>query len=147
MTFKYPTNKKLTCDHSDTIFLENVAYLLNLTELYLKKIESLESITVDLVTELGKITFYLSQTKTDDSKSNLLDISDYPNLFIGEHADKFIEIMKLVQEIWQFSDYLDSYSTLELWDSGIKVRDKEHFLKILKLLHNKLLILKLKLTT
>ena len=142
MKFIFPINQQLNCSDTDSVFLQDLNYLLELTGNNLKKISSLDAITVETFSTLGKECDSIILTRiSDDQHESLLDEDDYPKLFIGKYSEKFIEAMHLVHVISQLNWGLDTYSTLELWDNGIKLKDKEYFLKTLNLLHNKLLLI------
>jgi hypothetical protein len=134
-------NNQLNCDSDDLLFSKTVAGLLELTDSFKNNIVSVESINTDMVTSFGDICNSLLLTKYNNNKNDLYSESAYPNIFIGKHSEKFIEVMMLLQELCQLSWHLDTYPTLELWDKGVRQKDKEYFYKMLNLLHNKLLIL------
>lgn len=134
-------NNQLNCDTSDISFANAISGLLELTESYKKEIVSLDSIDTEKVNSLGNDCQAILLTKFNNSKNDFLDESEYPNIFIGQYSEHFIEIMMLLQELCQISWNLDTYPTLELIDNGVNQKDKEYFYSTLTFLNNKLHIL------
>lgn len=134
-------NNQLNCNPSDSLFANTVSNLLELSESYKKKIISIDSIDTDMVNSLGNDCQAILLTKFNNSGNDLLDETEYPNVFIGQFSGQFIDVMMLLQELCQISWHLDTYPTLELIDNGVRQKDKEYFYKNLSLLKNKLRLL------
>jgi len=134
-------NNQLDCNPSDSLFAKAVSILLELAESYKNKIISIDSINTDMVTSLGNVCQSILLTKFNNSKNDLLDETEYPNIFIGEYSSQFIDVMMLLQELCQISWHLDTYPTLELIDKGIRQKDKEYFYSTLSFLHKQLHLL------
>jgi len=134
-------NNQLNCIPSDTLFKNNVANLLKISSPYTKYIQSVDTINVDTIVSLGNICRTILLTKFNDSTNDLFDETSYPKIFVGTYSENFVEIMKLIQKLWQLSSHLDTYPTLELVDKGVRPKDKEYFTKTLKPLRNRLLLL------
>ena len=141
MPFIFPINNQLKCSAQDELFRQDIAYLLDLTGKYLVRIKSGVPIDIEMITSLGNSCLDISKTITNDRKNDLFDQNKYKDYFVGQHSEKFIEIMKLVQDLWHTSSELDTYPTLELLDKGVRPGHREHFQRTLELLHNKLLII------
>ena len=144
MPFSVTQNNRLNCALSNPLFVADVDYLLEMASLCLDKIETPDSITEDIIRKMGASCFTILRIPTDDRYGTLNDETRYSRIFIGDLSEKFIDIMKIVQELWQFSQYLDSYPATELWDKGVKPKDKKRFLQILQIFHNKLSLLNFK---
>ena len=135
-------NNRLNCVSSDTLFVNNITGLLKISGPYSKYIQSIDTIDVDTIMSLGNICRTILLTKFNHSINDLFDETSYPEIFIGTYSENFIEIMSLIRKLWQLSSHLDTYPTLELVDKGVRPKDKKYFIEILKLLLNKLLLLK-----
>ncbi len=142
MPFQLDSNGILNCELSNPQFQNNLKYLLSLSTEYLNKITNLDSINYNIVSTFGEKCFQLSQTPT--KYSDLTNEEDYPKVFIGTYSTHFIQIMILIQLIWQRKENLDTYTGFSegrSYQGGVSPTDKEYFFSYLKDLKNKLLII------
>lgn len=142
MPFQLDSNHRLNCEVFDPIFQSDIKYLLDLSTEYLNKITDVDSINLNMLADLGDECYHLSMMKTDTS--DLMDEESYSNIFTGQYSTHFIQIMLLIQLIWQLEWSTDTYAPFSEGRSylgGVSPRDKEYFFQYLKDLHNKLLII------
>lgn len=141
MEFTIPKNKQFECSSSNPLFVGNIVVLLKTTEIYLSNMKEENNVSVNTVSKFGDFCQYILNINIDNDRGDLNDDSIYKNIFIGEHSEKFIEVLKLVQILSRLSWKLDTYPTLELIDNGVRKADQLDFSNSINLLHNKLLLL------
>lgn len=131
-------NNQLSCELKDPIFSKNITGLLKITDSNIKNLGSLDAIDQEVITSIGTIFQEILLKKINGSDKDLLDETSYKDIFIGTYSQEFTEILLLIKEICEYSWNLDSYSTLEIWDKGVKQEDKQNFYSSFSFLNKKL---------
>ena len=135
MEFKLLPNHQLNCELSDPLFQNNIQYLLNLANRYYVTEPNL--INSNNLSDVGDECWHIIIS------NDLINENDYFNIFTGTHSENFIQIMLLIQLIWQRKENLNTYSMSERtsYPGGVDPNDKDYLISYLKDLRNKLLII------
>ena len=140
MIIELDKNHRLHCSPTDPLFQRNIDRLSDrVTNFWDKQFKDNKD-TTDLVESVGNECQKILLTERG-SNGDLFSEESYTEIFFGEEAGRFIEILIILQELWKLSSKLDTYSTLELIDEGIRDTDKQYFYRNIELLKNKLRLL------
>ena len=140
MIIELDKNHRLHCSPADPLFQRNIDRLSDRVTNFWDKQFIDNKDTTDLVESVGNECQKILLTERG-SNGDLFSEESYTEIFFGEEAGRFIEILIILQELWKLSSKLNTYSTLELIDEGIRDTDKQYFYRNIELLKNKLRLL------